>query len=102
LGLDGGVNAISSSDPDHDWALSAEFLRFFDNRRRQVHLPGGLGIDKRGAAFIALEKALTTIIFIAGTDKLWKTTDFSAARVQLFQQPQNELAATALALPRPI
>lgn len=83
-GGDGADNAISSSDPGNDWAISSQFL----NIGRTVN--GGLsftaadvGIDKTGAPFIArMEKCPSNDnVFIAGTDNLWRTANFFTALI---------------------
>jgi hypothetical protein len=81
FGGDGNANAISSSSPDTNWAISAccgheidrttnggaSFTRFVD-----------AGIDYTGAPFVLeFEKCpLNDDVFIAGTDNLWRTNNF--------------------------
>ena len=82
FGGDGASTAVSSTAPDQNWALSAQDLAIFRT------LDGGQtiesadsGIDTTGVPFIArLKKSpVDDDIFIAGTDKLWKCTDFFSA-----------------------
>jgi photosystem II stability/assembly factor-like uncharacterized protein len=102
LGGDGGHNAVSSSDPDHNWAISGSLLRVF----RTTDGGGSIfsatsGMDRRGAAFIApLEKhPHNDDLFIAGSDQLWKTTDFfsGADPTWVSNSPQMDWPLTALA-----
>jgi hypothetical protein len=79
FGGDGADNAISSSNPNTNWAVSFQMLAI----RRTTN--GGAsftvadtGIDHTNAPFIArFEKCpANDNVFIAGTDNLWKTTNF--------------------------
>ncbi len=80
LGGDGCDNAISTADPDMAWAASTQFQSI--NRT----LNGGLfftsaGLpDTIGAPFIGVLKSCAAIpdVLIAGTDNLWRTTNFFA------------------------
>jgi photosystem II stability/assembly factor-like uncharacterized protein len=79
---DGIDSAISSHQPDTHWALGTQFLLIF----RTTTAPGGIGtfteadagIDRSAAPFAArLEKCpANDDVLIAGTNVLWKTTDF--------------------------
>ncbi|MEO8428745.1 MAG: hypothetical protein ABI651_16730 [Verrucomicrobiota bacterium] len=99
---DGSHNAVSSSDPDHDWAVSASLLRVFrttDGGRSIFSATSDM--DRRGAAFIApLEKCPhNDDLFIAGSDNLWKTTDFFSAAdpTWVSNGPEMDWPITALA-----
>ncbi|HVO26251.1 MAG TPA: hypothetical protein VMW56_21770 [Candidatus Margulisiibacteriota bacterium] len=80
--IDGLDTAISSRAPDTHWALAAQSLEIF----RAVAAPSGRvsitsagnGIDLTGAAFGSrFEKCpANDDVFIAGTDNLWRTTNF--------------------------
>jgi photosystem II stability/assembly factor-like uncharacterized protein len=76
---DGADNAISSSHPDTDWAVS------FQNLAIRRTTDGGAsfivansGINRTGVPFIArFEKCPTNDdVFIAGTDNLWRSNNF--------------------------
>jgi hypothetical protein len=78
LGGDGADNAISTADPDLSWAAS------FQGQVIQRTLNGGVFFttaalpDTVGAPFIGVFKSCAAMpdVFIAGTDNLWRTTDF--------------------------
>jgi photosystem II stability/assembly factor-like uncharacterized protein len=78
FGFDGMDVAIASTHPQTQWALAVQFLRI---SRLTDGSPGDGGIDKTGAPFIGhLEKCpAKDDVFIAGTDNLWKSTDFFTA-----------------------
>jgi len=102
FGGDGGNNAIASTDPDHQWALSAEFLEIFRTTDGGMSIfAADSGLDTRGAAFIApFEKApRNDDLFIAGTDNLWKTTEFfsGADPTWVANSPEMDWPLTALA-----
>jgi photosystem II stability/assembly factor-like uncharacterized protein len=101
LGGDGAASAISSLDPDNKWALSYQFL---DLRRT---LNGGVsysaansGIDKTGAPFIArLEKCPSNDdVFIAGTDNLWRSSNFFSGGSPSWSSNGPEMASGISAL----
>lgn len=78
---DGASSAFSVTNPNTHWALSAQRLQIFRTTDAGVTRPlqpAVSGIDKTGVPFIAeFEKCLhNDNLFIAGTDNLWKTTDF--------------------------
>ncbi len=101
-GGDGADTAISSSRPDTDWALSSQSLSLSRTRNggRTLTSADG-GIDKTGAPFIArFEKCpAQDDIFIAGTDNLWKSTDFFSAPTPRWEAngPEMRSSITALA-----
>lgn len=81
---DGASSAISAANPNTHWALSAQRLLIFRTTDAGFTRPlpaADSGIDKTGVPFIAeMEKCLhNDNLFIAGTDNLWKTTDFFSA-----------------------
>lgn len=102
FGGDGADNAISSTNPDTNWAISFQNM----NIRRTTN--GGAsfvvadsGIDKSGAPFIArFEKCpANDNVFIAGTDNLWRTNNFFSAPSPswLSNSPEMGTSITALA-----
>jgi photosystem II stability/assembly factor-like uncharacterized protein len=79
---DGGFNAISSNRPDTDWALSSQNLAIIRTRDGGVSFSSATsGLDTFNALFIAPFKKCpcNDDVFIAGTDNLWKTTNFFTA-----------------------
>lgn len=98
---DGADNAISSKNPDTQWAVSTPNLRI----RRTIN-GGGLfsaadfGIDKTGAPFIArFEKCpANDNVLIAGTDNLWKSTNFFSALLPSWFSNGPEMGASISAL----
>jgi hypothetical protein len=82
FGGDGGGNAISSSNPNNNWAISSQDLQLLRTTNGGVSLiAADSGIDKTGVPFIArFEKCPSNDdVFIAGTDNLWKSTNFFSA-----------------------
>src|SRR5207249_4038448 len=78
-GGDGADNAISATDPSNDWAYSFQrlgILRTTNGGATTVFADGG--IDKTGVPFIARFEncPANDDVFIAGTDNLWKSTNF--------------------------
>ncbi len=78
---DGADSAISSVSPDTHWQVSAQELVIYRTRDGSTIEGAGSGIDRTGAPFIApVEKCpANDDIFIAGTNNLWKTTNFFTA-----------------------
>ncbi|MGH8007987.1 MAG: WD40/YVTN/BNR-like repeat-containing protein, partial [Candidatus Binatia bacterium] len=78
---DGADNAISSSDPNNDWALSLQNLNIFRTTNGDSFSAADSGIDKSGAPFIArFEKCpANDNVFIAGTDNVWRSNNFFGA-----------------------
>lgn len=81
---DGASSAISTANPNTHWALSAQRLLIFRTTDAGFTRPlpaADSGIDKAGVPFIAeMEKCPhNDNVFIAGTNNLWKTTDFFSA-----------------------
>ena len=79
LGGDGAGNSISVGAPDTDWAVSKQGLDVYKTKDGGASfILATSGIDLAGAPFIAqLEKCpADDDVFIAGTNNLWKTTDF--------------------------
>ncbi len=76
---DGGYNAISASRPDTDWAISAQSLDIYRTTNGGASFSSAIdGIDTYNALFIAPFKKCpcNDNVFIAGTDNLWKSTNF--------------------------
>jgi len=80
FGFDGMDVAIASMHPQTQWALAVQFLQIH-RLTDGVLAPGDDGINKTGAPFIAhLEQCpANDDVLIAGTDNLWKSTDFFTA-----------------------
>jgi hypothetical protein len=106
FGGDGGYNAISTSSPGTHWAVTFQNLGI----RRTTNGGGSFivadsGIDKTGVPFIArLEKCPANDgVFIAGTDNLWKSTNFFSAVSPSWSAngPEMGTAITALAFAPP-
>ena len=82
---DGVDCAISASQPAIHWALAAQHLVISQTAvgsgGRIALIPAGNGIDLTGAAFGSrIEKCpANSDVFIAGTDNLWRSTDFFSA-----------------------
>jgi photosystem II stability/assembly factor-like uncharacterized protein len=79
LGGDGGFNAISSSRPDTDWAVSSQGLAIYRTTDGgNTFFGANSGINPHNALFIAPFKKCPANddLFIAGTDTVWKTTNF--------------------------
>jgi photosystem II stability/assembly factor-like uncharacterized protein len=79
---DGSQSAISSAKPDTDWAISQERLEIFRTTDGGATFTSARsGLNPRGAPFAALfEKCpANDDILIAGTDLLWKTSNFFSA-----------------------
>lgn len=79
FGGDGADNALSTSDPENDWAFSSQSLnivRTTDGGRSFAGATGG--IDRSNAPFIArFEKCPSNDdVFLAGTDNLWRSDNF--------------------------
>jgi hypothetical protein len=87
-GGDGMDVAISSSQPATRWALvdmSLTIVQAVADGRSVGLFPAGSGIDLTNAAFVSrFEKCpANEDVFIAGTDNLWKSTDFFSAPLYL-------------------
>lgn len=83
---DGCDNAISSTRPDTDWALSSQFLNIFRTTDGGANglfsfTAADSGIEPFNRPFIArFEKSPNNDdIFIAGTDNIWRCNDFFTA-----------------------
>ncbi len=81
-GGDGASNAISSTNPDTNWAVSFQNLGI----RRTTNAGASFsvatsGIDRSDAPFIArFEKCpANDDVFIAGTTRIWRSTNFFSA-----------------------
>ncbi len=78
-GGDGGGNAISASAPNTNWAVTSQNLGILRTTDGGTNFfLADSGIDKTGVPFIArIEKCpANDDVFIAGTDNLWKSTNF--------------------------
>ena len=76
---DGGDNAISSSNPDTDWMVCRKELNVLRTTNGGTSfVAADSGIDKANVPFIArLAKCpANDDVMIAGTDNLWKSTNF--------------------------
>jgi photosystem II stability/assembly factor-like uncharacterized protein len=79
-GGDGGYGAFSTTEPD-TWLVSAQELKFIQKvTDAGTQYTWGLGgIDYTGAGFIApITRAPHSNILLAGSDNLWKSTNFFA------------------------
>jgi photosystem II stability/assembly factor-like uncharacterized protein len=79
---DGGYSAISASRPDTDWAVSAQTLDIYRTLDGGMSFsPATAGMDRFNALFIAPFRKCpcNDNVFIAGTDNLWKSTNFFTA-----------------------
>lgn len=94
FGGDGGDCAISFTRPDEDWFFSFQGLRVVRTTDGGRNLSeAGSGIDTAGAGFIArIEKSLSNDnLVLAGSDNLWKTTDFFNAIIPSWRAIGPEL-----------
>ena len=84
---DGGPSAISDTNPSLSWAVSSQYLRIERTQDGGASFHRGddgiddnwrVDADRRTAPFIArFEKCPNNEdVFIAGTDNVWKTTEF--------------------------
>ena len=76
---DGADNAISTSRPDTDWAVSLDGLQILRTTDGgNTFIPVDSSIDHSTAPFVGrFEKSFSNDdVFIAGTDQIWKTTNF--------------------------
>lgn len=100
-GGDGADTAISSTRPDTDWALSSQNLALRRTRdaARTITIADS-GIDKTGVPFIArFEKCpANDDVFIAGTDNLWKSTNFFSAVRPTWEANSPEMRSSITAL----
>jgi hypothetical protein len=81
-GGDGADSAISTTNPDNHWAVSAQRLDIQRTRNGGVSFESAdAGVDEANRPFIAhFEKApQNDNLFVAGTDRLWKCTNFFSA-----------------------
>ena len=79
VGGDGAASVISPSTPDQHWAVSSQRLNIFRTTNGgRTFSRAGEGIDTSTAPFIAILKGcpFDEDILIAGTDRVWKATDF--------------------------
>ncbi len=101
FGGDGAASAISSGSPNTHWAVSSQNLGIV----RTTDGGGSFnvadsGIDKQGAPFIARFEKCTANddVFIAGTDNLWRSTNFFSAQNPSWLSNGPEMAAMITAL----
>jgi hypothetical protein len=76
---DGGYNAISSRRPNTDWAFSSQSLQIYRTMDGgNSYLSAISGLNTFNALFIApFKKSMANDdVLIAGTDNIWKTTNF--------------------------
>jgi hypothetical protein len=81
---DGGYSAFSLTDPNTTWLVSATNLDVYRGVNQGVGINccsgisnAGTGIDRSGAGFIApIRRSPGSNVVIAGSDNLWKSTDF--------------------------
>jgi hypothetical protein len=82
FGGDGGYSAISSKNPNTDWAISAQSLAILRTTDGGTNFTSATtGLDTFNALFIAPFKKCPCDddVFIAGSDHPWKTTNFFSA-----------------------
>ena len=102
LGGDGAANVISPLAPDEHWAVSFQRLNIFrtTNGGRTFNRADG-EIDTSTAPFIAILKGCPSDedVLIAGTDRVWKASDFFRAGGPTWEMngPGLESEVTALA-----
>jgi hypothetical protein len=81
-GGDGAANAISHANPSTNWAVSSEFLNILKTTNSGASFnPATSGIDFTNVPFIAQFKECpqNENVFIAGTQDLFKSTNFFTA-----------------------
>ena len=101
LGGDGAASVISASMPDQHWAVSFQRLNIFrtTNGGRTFSRADG-DIDKSAAPFIAILKGcpFDEDVLIAGTDRVWKATDFFRTEGPTWASNSPELESEISAL----
>lgn len=100
-GGDGADTAIALSRADTDWALSGQNLALRRTRDAgRTITSADSGIDKTGVPFIArFEKCpANDDVFIAGTDNLWKSTNFFSAARPTWEANSPEMRSSITAL----
>ena len=78
-GGDGADNAISTTDPNNDWAISSQFLNISRTTNGGASFTAAnTGIETTNAPFIARFEGCPANpdVMIAGTDNLWRSNDF--------------------------
>ncbi len=101
FGGDGTDNAISSTKPDTDWAVSYQFLAIHRTTNGGASFGYvGSGIDLTNAPFIARFELCPSQpdLLIAGTDNLWRTEQFFSAANPLWVANSPELGSPLTAL----
>jgi len=101
FGGDGSDSVIASVNPNTHWAVSAQGLVILRTRNGGASFTLAVsGIDLTNAPFIArFEKCpANDDVLIAGTDNLWKSTDFFSAGVPTWASNGPEMAADLSAL----
>ncbi len=79
VGGDGAASFISPSSPDQNWAVSRQRLNIFRTTNGgRTFSRADRDIDKATAPFIAILKGcpLDEDVLVAGTDRVWRSTDF--------------------------
>ncbi|MDD5559066.1 choice-of-anchor tandem repeat GloVer-containing protein [Candidatus Methylomirabilis sp.] len=82
FGGNGAASVLSSSCPETNWAVSSQSLSLWRTRNGGASFEAAdAGIDKTGAPFIArLDTCPANAdVLLAGTDRLWRTTNFFSA-----------------------
>jgi uncharacterized repeat protein (TIGR01451 family) len=101
FGGDGCDNAISTTRPDTDWAISYQFLNIIRTTDGGVNgIAADSGIEPFNRPFIArFEKSPNNDdIFIAGTDNIWRCNDFFTAADPRWTRNGPDMAGEITAL----
>jgi hypothetical protein len=95
---DGATTAIAKNNPTTHWAVSSQYLDIRHTMTGTFPSAAKAGIDPTNAPFISrFEKCPgNDDVFIAGTDNLWKTTNFFTAGVTWSSNGPDIGAITAL------
>ena len=101
LGGDGAASVISPSTPEQHWAVSSQRLGIFRTTNGGGTFSRADGdIDKSAAPFIAILKGcpFDEDVLIAGTDRVWKASDFFRTGEPTWEGNSPELESEVSAL----
>jgi hypothetical protein len=98
-GGDGGYSAFSASNPD-TWLVSSQYLGIVRLRNGGTISEGGQnGLNATGAGFIApIRRAPHGDIVLAGSDNLWKSTNFFTGPTPSWSSNSPEQGTTISAI----
>src|SRR6185369_12980826 len=97
FGADGGANAIAKFNPDKNWAVSFQGLSVYRTKDAGGSFAdANAGLTRDNSLFIApVEKSpRNDDVFLAGTDNVWKCTNFFSADFPSWFSNGPKLAVT--------